>query len=830
MFLLVRKDYKIDEIIEIKYGLAVRINSHWIISLYISPSVKVDTKEIIPETLKQRMRNKKVTVVGDLNFTEFGEKELLLLCENSELNLRKKEFNKCTFARLGAETKPDKVYSNQSISLKQIKSSITEHCFIIITEKNDTEQKQNYRYNTQLFIPYKNKIQKKMTKLNNLIQPGTTVTEENNNITKIIKKSFNITKRIKKTNNLILPGIIKELKKRRNKIRKNPKRDLAVLMEIKELINSLVKVFKRPENIKTYGPDPRLMKPRSNKKRNINLEKKNKSELNIMAKSFIIEGDSYDYKQIISKEERNHTTNWPVSNFDIITQEQIVDRIKELPNNKAAGLSGIKNEMLKLATPEITKRITVLFNNILKTKNIPKPWKKIMIFPIPKNVKGKYRPIALTEAMRKLFESFIKEKLVKRIRTDNRQAGFTASRAIQDHILVLDDVLKRNKGDLIAVTLDIRAAYDCVNRRLLYEKLKGKIELNEWQILINLLEANQIQIKTNNQCSEFFKLNRGLPQGTVLSPLLFNAFIDDIFTSIPAKYEKNILLFADDIIIIGNNKTEINELIGIITLHANKNNYCLNEEKCFYMANEKKVIKINNTEIKRENSLKYLGIRFNLHGIDVTKTIDETQRKALILCAVIKNIRKKILKIKNPNIILDVYKTHLRPIIEFPLTAVGNKLKTGIEKTERLQRRIIKSLLGWPQKTPSEFLYGLIELEPVESRLKLLNRNLHDRIINNNNNPAREVFYHKKMTKTPRDIIKNRIEPELKKKEFKKTIITENKKGLFGDLHEQYKMNKGGNNPKWNKIVKDFSSKIEYVNEILKKEIKEKLVIEILKL
>ncbi|TBU04387.1 putative reverse transcriptase [Hamiltosporidium tvaerminnensis] len=205
------------------------------------------------------------------------------------------------------------------------------------------------------------------------------------------------------------------------------------------------------------------------------------------------------------------------------------------------------------------------------THEIPTSWKRHCITPIPKG-EGDYRPISLIEKTRKLLEKIILSKISFKIR--KQLAGFQEKHSTLNHALFLVNLLRTSNGGMICVTLDIKKAYDTVDRNKLYEKLLKfqKLSLLDTQLIASLVENNQYTIK--KATTELFKAAVvGLPQGSIISPSPFNVFIDDIFSYILRNLRKGILLYADDIIIFASTVSQLTDMINSIENHAKDNNY-----------------------------------------------------------------------------------------------------------------------------------------------------------------------------------------------------------------------------------------------------------------
>ena len=156
----------------------------------------------------------------------------------------------------------------------------------------------------------------------------------------------------------------------------------------------------------------------------------------------------------------------------------------KLPTGKAAGIDNVSNEMIKYAAPAIIETLTLLFNRIYEDGVYPKEWGKTYISPLhkkgdrcdPKN----YRAIAISSCLSKLMHSVLNKRLQEFMITTGLahqfQGGFTKGRRTTDNILIIRTLIEQateDKCELWVANLDLRTAYDNINRSLLEKKMKN---------------------------------------------------------------------------------------------------------------------------------------------------------------------------------------------------------------------------------------------------------------------------------------------------------------------------------------------------------------------
>ncbi|KAG0436004.1 RNA-directed DNA polymerase from mobile element jockey [Dictyocoela muelleri] len=459
------------------------------------------------------------------------------------------------------------------------------------------------------------------------------------------------------------------------------------------------------------------------------------------------------------------------SKVPLITFIELQNTIDSLKSGKCGGLNCIRYELLKIVQDYILNCIVIIFNRIIKKAKIPKEWKKIIIRPIPK-IGNKIRPISLTDVFRKVFEKLLLKRI--NLKLADNQIGFKEKNRREDHILFFDDFLKRSNGVSFSVTLDISKAFDSVNRQLLYKKLikNHNVSSKMLKIITALIENNKYSTDSTPNYDSWNDLLLGLPQGSILSPLLFNVFIDNLMNLVPTNYKSNILLYADDILIFTKSYKESQDLIEIVEKHAILNDYCLNPKKSFAMSNDNndKKFKLKNQIIKNVAILKYLGHYFNLKGIDLNSSINNCRKLVIINVLRI----KKNVKLKNRDkisLMLNEYKTFILPHIDNLLIVLCNK-KTAIDKLERIQKKTIKQIFLLPFRLPTTILYALIPIIPITQRSELLTRNYYNSL----KQSTKRHFAKQFLKKTPKTKIINKfiqcsaLWPNLKNSEIQRHL------------------------------------------------------------
>jgi len=358
-----------------------------------------------------------------------------------------------------------------------------------------------------------------------------------------------------------------------------------------------------------------------------------------------------------------------------ITDEEVLKAIGEFKPHKSPGIDG-KTSTYALKTKEIlAKPLKFLFNSSLKNNIIPSDWKRANITPIFKNGdKSKvenYRPVSLTPFYGKILEKIIKKHietfLIETNFVNDSQHGFRKGRSCLSNLLVcqnsvIDYIDSGAPVDIIY--LDFQKAFDKVPHDRLISKVRkagigGRVA--DW--LENWLSKRFQRVGVNGSFSEWAEVTSGVPQGSILGPLLFTIFINDFEDNVTNK----ILKFADDSKLWGVVET-VQDRIGIqkdldtLGEWSVTNQMPFNVSKC-------KVMHIGKKNVKADYSLmgqvitttteeKDLGVVFSdtfKLGYNCNK-VSKTSNKIIGL------IRRNI-SIRSAKCMLMLYKTLIRPIL-----------------------------------------------------------------------------------------------------------------------------------------------------------------------
>lgn len=387
-----------------------------------------------------------------------------------------------------------------------------------------------------------------------------------------------------------------------------------------------------------------------------------------------------------------------------LTENIVYNALLNVKKNKTAGVDDIPSNLIIGIAEALVVPLTILFRISLDSGDIPLDWRVANVTAIfkkgSKKLASNYRPISLTSQVVKIFEKIMKHEISKHLLQykliKSSQHGFREGKSCLTNLLEFFESITEciDKGIPVDVVyLDFQKAFDKVPHERLISKLKshsisGKIQgwISKW------LENRQQRVVINGKNSSWSRVYSGVPQGSVLGPLLFSIYINDLDN----KTTNKILKFADDTKVFGkvSKKAEIDSLHNDLEKIMQWSNDWLmpfNTDKCKVLHigfnNPNVKYKLGSNEIKAVQEEKDLGIIVS-SDLKVTKQCIKASNTANKILGMI----RRTISCKNAEIIIPLYKSLVRPHLEYCIQSWRPHLHKDIKLLERVQKRATKMI------------------------------------------------------------------------------------------------------------------------------------------
>ena len=350
-------------------------------------------------------------------------------------------------------------------------------------------------------------------------------------------------------------NLIQKLEKKKAEVEREINNSIKAEKELKEL-QAIEKMKTNPKfffsYVKKFSKAESKIGPLADEHGNLHSDAKTKAEL--LQKQYI-KAFSDPEKSSTDHLNQNQERNYPILDDITFTTEDVEKAIDAIPTSAAPGPDKLPVILLKQCKAQLAYPIYKIWRQSLDTGQIPEVLKEQGIVPIfkkgNKSCPANYRPVSLTSHLIKLFEKIFRANMVTYIEDNNiltnQQHGFRPHRNCLTQLLIhidniLDIVGRNSNADVIY--LDFAKAFDKVDHKILLCKLHNMgIQGKLYNWIENFLRNRKQKVIVDGETSEAAEVKSGVPQGTVLGPILFLLFINDITEAI--EYA-GIQLFADD--------------------------------------------------------------------------------------------------------------------------------------------------------------------------------------------------------------------------------------------------------------------------------------------
>ena len=406
-----------------------------------------------------------------------------------------------------------------------------------------------------------------------------------------------------------------------------------------------------------------------------------------------------------------------------ITQQKVRKLLLNMNPNKSPGPDGISGKVLKNCADSISYPLTLIFRTAYNTGQIPKEWKMANVVPVHK--KGSkvcvenYRPISLTCLVMKLFEKLIRDELMLRCNhlLNEKQHGFLPQKSCTTQLIPFCDSLAVSLNQACrtdVVYFDFAKAFDSVSHDIILHKLKYQFGIDGTllKFIVNYLQGREQCVAIGGCKSAHRPVTSGVPQGSILGPLFFVLFINDMMECVSEG--TNIALYADDTklwraIHSWTDHIILQKDIGSLYEWSINNKMTFHPDKCkvlsvsleheihyqdsglpfntfHYCLNPARELSTTLSFVESEKDLGLI-VSYNLSSAlqSVAMYSKASSRLGLLrrVCHFVKSKKQKVI----------LYYAMVRSIFEHASTAWGPS-PSQIEKLERLQKRAVKWILG----------------------------------------------------------------------------------------------------------------------------------------
>ena len=400
--------------------------------------------------------------------------------------------------------------------------------------------------------------------------------------------------------------------------------------------------------------------------------------------------------------------------FTEVKVDIVLKLLKSLGETSSNDVLGFDGKLLCLSAEVIAPFITKLINMSLNTGTVIDDWKLSSVTPVFKggndrHEKSNYRPISVISHIAKILEKVVQRQIVQYL-TDNElmcvdQSAYRKFHNTQTSLHRCNEDWVDNICDNLFTAvcfLDIRKCFDTIDHDILLDKLRryGIIEVEASWFRSYLKDRSQY-VKCNGSISNKSYVPIGVPQGSVLGPVLFSLLINDINSHV---FPSAVNLYADDTLLYttGNTCTEASDKLQTSITEICKwyegNRLALNESKskCMLLSskhksnnNSKLSVTINDIPIEQVNSVKYLGV-----------TVDENLTWNNHISLLCRNLAFKVSQLSrikrmvSTSMLMTVYNSIIQPTIDYAITVWGHTTAENLGKVQRIQNLAARIILN----------------------------------------------------------------------------------------------------------------------------------------
>ena len=420
------------------------------------------------------------------------------------------------------------------------------------------------------------------------------------------------------------------------------------------------------------------------------------------------------------------------------TEKEVENQIKTLKNHKANGPLSIPNKLFKQFKNCLKTPVAILVNITFEQGEFPELLKTAKIIPTYKKGNktecNNYRPISLISNLSKILEKIMYTRLYSFLEQKNalyeHQFGFRNNHSTMHALMEITESIRKSCDSGIyscGVFLDLKKAFDTVNHKILISKLEYYgIRGKEKNWFSSFIENRQQFTSIDGYESAHNTISHGVPQGSVLGPLLFIIFINDLHLAVQHSKVRH---FADDTNLLYSNKSLkkinkcINHDLALINNWLRANKICLNTSKTeiiIFRPKNKTITKhlnfrIGGQKIKLCNKVKYLGIFLEEH-LEWNTHINILSARLNRAVGLLSKIRHYVPKFLLRTLYYALFNSHLIYACQ-----IWGQKETITRKLLHIQNKALRIINFKPYDHPADSLYHHNKILKITDYIKLLN-------------------------------------------------------------------------------------------------------------
>jgi hypothetical protein len=421
-------------------------------------------------------------------------------------------------------------------------------------------------------------------------------------------------------------------------------------------------------------------------------------------------------------------------NFSTVSAFELMHQAGQMRSNLSGFLVRCPSAILLKSIGFLAAPLSYIFNLTVSTSNFATVLKHAVVTPIYKTGErsnpNNYRPISVTRFISKLFESLCKSQIMAYLDRSNilsdHQYGFRRGRSCEMALLRLTNYVVKSveaRNFTVGIFIDIRKAFDCVPFPQLLRKLnKYGFSTAACSLIASFLCDRTQQTYANQVMSSYTEVGCGVPQGTVLGPVLFILYINDLLLYLDKHSTVSPIAFADDTsLLFSHNDVDsaiaiVNRELDLVADWFNVNRLTLNVDKTSYLLFKKpqspkflpsNSLMINGAALTEETNVKCLGVVLSANLSWQMHVEHLTKRLSYSLAVLYRLARCGVPR----RSLIPVYKALFLPHINYCSLVWGSSGPSVLKPLQVLQNRAFRMMFGVPSRTTvAPLMYDLNEM------------------------------------------------------------------------------------------------------------------------